>query len=117
MVEHSQDLHSEENAPSVEQPVCKKEENIEPQLADVSGDDDGDDENNPDEDDDDIRPSCSFNSEHNEEFEPDRLSLVQSKLLEDWRPDPDGPQREHNQNSNAGPSRSLGKKSSSSCAL
>ncbi|KAK3546406.1 hypothetical protein QTP70_026290 [Hemibagrus guttatus] len=114
MAQHSQDILSDQNPPSVEQPVCKKEENLEPQLGDVSGEDDGNDESHPDEDDDDddddvddIRPSCSFNSEHDEEFEPDRLSLVQSKLLEDWRPDPEAPQSDQNENANAGPSRSL----------
>ncbi|KAK2860578.1 hypothetical protein Q7C36_004744 [Tachysurus vachellii] len=117
MAQHSQDIHSDQNPPSVEQPVCKKEENLEPQLGDVSGEDDGNNESHPDEDDDDdddeddddddIRPSCSFNSEHDEEFEPDRLSLVQSKLLEDWRPDPEAPQSNQKENVNAGPSRSL----------
>lgn len=110
MAEQSHDIHSEQKPPSVEQPVCKKEENIEPQLGDTSGEDEGDDENNLDEDDDDVRPSCSFNSEHDEEFEPDRLSLVQSKLLEDWRPDPEATQSDQNENTNAGPSRNLGKK-------
>lgn len=107
MAQHTQDIHGDQTPPSVEQPVCKKEENLEPQLDDASGEDDGDDENNPDDDDDDIRPSCSFNSEHDEEFEPDRLSLVQSKLLEDWRPDPEAAQCDQNENANAGPSRSL----------
>ncbi|KAB5579445.1 hypothetical protein PHYPO_G00195150 [Pangasianodon hypophthalmus] len=109
MAQHSQDIHGDQIPPSVEQPVCKKEENLEPQLGDASGEDDGDDENNLDEDDDDIRPSCSFNSEHDGEFETDRLSLVQSKLLEDWRPDPEAPQMrsDQNENANAGPSRSL----------
>lgn len=115
MPEHNQDIHGEQNPASVEQPVCKKEENIDPQLGDASGEDDRDDVNNPD--DDDIRPSCSFNSEHDEVFEPDRLSLVQSKLLEDWRPDPEAAQSVQNENSNAGPSRSLGKKSSSNIGL
>lgn len=112
MAEPSHDIHTEQKPPSVEPPVCKKEENIEPQLGDTSGEDEGDDENNPDEDGDDgVIPSCSFNSEHDQEFEPDRLSLVQSKLLEDWRPDPEATQRDQNENANAGPSHSLGKKS------
>lgn len=114
MAEHGHDIRGEQNPPSAEQPVCKKEENIEPQLGDASGEDNEDDGNNPDEDDDDVRPSCSFNSEHDEEFEPDRLSLVQSKLLEDWRPDLEAPQCDQSGNANAGPSRSLGKKSASS---
>lgn len=118
MAQHSQDIHSDQNAPSVEQPVCKKEEDLEPQLGDASGEDvddenhldeeDGDDDDDEDDDeDDDIRPSCSFNSARDDEFEPDRLSLVQSKLLEDWRPDPEVSQSDQNQNANAGPSGSL----------
>lgn len=117
MAQHSQDVHGDQNPPSVEQPVCKKEENLEPQLGDASGEDEGDDENNPHEDDDDVRPSCSFNSEHDEEYEPDKLSLVQSKLLEDWRPDLEVPQSDQNDDGNAGPSRSLGKKLLSSFGL
>lgn len=106
MAQHGQDIHGDHNPQSAEQPVCKKEENLEPQLGHCSGEDEGEDENNLDEDDD-IGPSCSFSSEHDEEFEPDRLSLVQSKLLADWRPDPEAP--ESDQNENAGPSCSLGK--------
>ncbi|KAF7706277.1 zinc finger protein 174-like [Silurus meridionalis] len=108
LVQHSQDIHGDQSPPSLEQPVCKKEENLEPPLEDASGEDSGDDEVNLDEDDDDdIRPSCSFNSEHDEEFVPDRLALVQSKLLEDWRPDPEAPQIDQNENANARPSHSL----------
>ncbi|TSK82211.1 Zinc finger and SCAN domain-containing protein 21 [Bagarius yarrelli] len=115
--QHSQDIHSDQNAPSVEQSVCKKEEDLEPQLGDASGEDDHDDENHlaeeeeeeeeEEDEEDDIRPSCSFNSEHGDEFEADRLSLVQSKLLEDWRPDPEVSQSQQNENANAGPSCSL----------
>ncbi|KAF5907096.1 zinc finger and SCAN domain-containing protein 5B-like isoform X1 [Clarias magur] len=104
MAQHGQDIVGDQNPQSAEQPVCKKEEDLEPQLGDASGEDDGEDENNLDEDDD-IMPSCSFSSEHDEAFEPDKLSLVQSKLLADWRPDPEAP--ESDQNDDAGPSRNL----------
>ncbi|KAK9972103.1 hypothetical protein ABG768_025434 [Culter alburnus] len=39
-------------------------------------------------------PDYSFDPTCNEEFVHNRMTLVQSKLLEDWRPDPEKPQKE-----------------------
>ncbi|XP_062849622.1 zinc finger protein 62 homolog [Trichomycterus rosablanca] len=84
-----------------EQPVCKKEESPEPQPGSFGG------EGNEDKNEVDLRPSCSFNSVPDEGFEPDRLSLVQSKLLEDWRPDPEAPRSHKTESMDIDPSQNI----------
>lgn len=39
-------------------------------------------------------PDYSFDSTCNEEFVHNRMTLVQSKLLEDWKPAPEKPRKE-----------------------
>ncbi|XP_076829298.1 uncharacterized protein LOC143475343 isoform X2 [Brachyhypopomus gauderio] len=97
-VEHISDVQDDQNQSPVllkEEPVHVKKENLEPELDDDSvGDDD-------------VTSGCSFNPGPIEEFGPDRLSLVQSKLLDDWRPDPEQAQTEKTDLVEPGPSQSL----------
>ncbi|XP_072542961.1 uncharacterized protein [Salminus brasiliensis] len=96
--EHSPDMQGEQNLSPVllkEEPLRVKEESLQAELDDGSvGDGD-------------IGSGCSFNPSSDEEFGPDKLSLVQSKLLEDWRPDPEQPQSERTESVDPGPSQSL----------
>ncbi|XP_026865716.1 zinc finger protein 3 homolog isoform X2 [Electrophorus electricus] len=97
-VEHSSDVQDDQDQSSSllkEEPVLVKEETLEPELDDGSGGED------------DVTSGCSFNPGPDEDFGPDRLSLVQSKLLEDWRPDPDQLQSEKTDSVEPGPSQCL----------
>ncbi|XP_036453546.1 zinc finger protein 3-like isoform X1 [Colossoma macropomum] len=94
--ERSPDTESEQNqSPAVlkEEPLHVKEESLQSELDDSSGGD--------------AEIGSSFNPASDEEFGQDRLALVQSKLLEDWRPDPEQPQSEKIKSVNPGPSQSL----------
>lgn len=101
--EHSQDTQDDQNqSPPLlkDEPLHVKEENLQPELDDGSGGD--------------AEMGSGFNAPSDEEFGPDRLSLVQSKLLEDWRPDPEQPQSNKIETVDPGPSQSLGRTSSQS---
>ncbi|KAG9274169.1 zinc finger protein 184 [Astyanax mexicanus] len=95
--EHSPDIPGEQNQSPVllkEEPLHLKEESLQPELEDGPGGDG------------DLGSGCSFIPNSDEEFRPDKLSLVQSKLLEDWRPDPEQSQKEKMESVDPGPSQS-----------
>ncbi|KAI4905061.1 hypothetical protein NFI96_016040 [Prochilodus magdalenae] len=94
--ECSPDIQDDQNeSPAVlkEEPLHVKEESLQSDLDDHSAGD--------------ADIGSGFNPVSDEEFGPDRLSLVQSKLLEDWRPDLEQPQIEKIESLNPGPSQSL----------
>ncbi|XP_066536456.1 zinc finger and SCAN domain-containing protein 21-like [Hoplias malabaricus] len=92
--EHSSDTAQNHSPVHLkEEPLRLKEESLQPDLDDGSGAD--------------ADIASGFNPVSDEEFGPDRLSLVQSKLLEDWRPDPDQPPSQTLESADPGPSQSL----------
>ncbi|XP_051554347.1 zinc finger and SCAN domain-containing protein 22-like [Myxocyprinus asiaticus] len=101
-MDHKQDVEPSDQDPSSFQPefepVKVKTEKPEPEEPLVDGSSGCDS---------DARPDYSFDPRPNEEFGLDRIAFAQSKLLEDWRTDPEQLQCE-TESLEQGPSRSLG---------